>query len=162
MDEPIFSRNQVAQFLDISNSTVLKWIHQGVLVPDFYFDTSTNNLPRPKFKKSSVMAFIRKYSTTGYNGEKLYSVAEISKMIGVTTHALNHYIEIDLLIPDVTYPSCSGQKIGFRKFKRKTVDAFVDGVLSGRPSPHGHQIKLRVHSVEAFREYVEKRGILNV
>lgn len=162
MEDSILSRNQVAEFLKVSNSTVLKWIHQGVLEPDFYFETSTNNLPRPKFKRGSVIAFIEKYSTSAYTGEKLYSVAEIAKMLGVTTHALNHYIEIDLLVPDVSYPSCSGQRVGFRKFKLSTVDAFVADVLAGKPSPRGHKLKFRVHSAKAFRDYVEKRGVLNV
>lgn len=162
MDEPILSRNQVAEFLEVSNSTVLKWIHQGVLVPDFYFETSTYNLPRPKFRRSSVIAFIEKYSTSEYTGEKLYSVAEIAKLIGITTHALNHYIEIDMLVPDVSYPSCSGQRVGFRKFKLSTVDAFVADVLAGKPSPRGHKLKFRVHSAKAFRDYVKKRGVLSV
>lgn len=129
MSEELLTVPAVAKMLYVSEALVFKFIHTGFLVPDSISQTKSGRLPRAKFHRSTVESFLRSCTKTEYNGEALLSVSDVWNMLGITVDALNYYIKMGWIKPDIMYPSFNENR-GLVRFKQSTVDDFVDAMLS--------------------------------
>lgn len=57
---------------------------------------------------------------------RLYSTGEVARLLGVSQSTVQSYISRGLLKPDYAMPSSRDGKSGRRKFKRSTIDAFIE------------------------------------
>lgn len=129
MSEKLLSIPAVAKMLYVSEALVCKFIHADILVPDTIVQTKSGRLPRAKFYRSTVESFLRSCVQTEYNGEPLLSVSDVWNMLGISVDALHYYLKMGWIKPDIMYPSLNNKR-GVIRFKQKTVDDFVDAMLS--------------------------------
>lgn len=124
--DELLTTGDVAKLLNTNVATIHNYINRGILTPDYVIPSASGKLSRRKFKQETVDAFLKSCGIQPDNTERLLSAGEVAIMLGVTVGAVQDFIKMGMLEPDVVLPGSQGKKSGRRKFKVSTVAAFAE------------------------------------
>lgn len=156
-DTTLLSIAEAAELLTVSKTVVLKLADQGYLVPDNVIPTQSGRLTRRKFKKDAVESFFKSCVKTSYHGEELMTITDVINELGVSHDVIYYYVKMGWLTPDIVFPSLNIGKRGLIRFKRDTIDAFVDRMINGQTRWEMGVTKLHDNTLTAFSKYQRNR-----
>lgn len=126
MAEKVYSVKGVADLLGVTRVTVRNYINRGVLKPDSIHKFSNYHGFRYEFKQSTVDAFIQSCSKVSVPCTKLLSTGDVGRILDVTASAIQYYVNIGKLVPDVRLPKRTNGRVGVAYFSHETVMNFLE------------------------------------
>lgn len=126
MDETVYSVQGVAKILGVTSVTVRNYVNRGILKPD-----SIQKYPnylgfRYEFKQSTVDAFVKSCSKVSIPCGQLLTTGDIGRILDVTASAIQYYVNIGKLVPDVRLPKRANGRVGIAYFSHETVMKFIE------------------------------------
>ena len=123
--EKLYTLGDMSRAIGVGINTMRSYVARGLIEPDVIAEYSEGKYMK-LFRQESYDAFIKKCSPSGYDGtEPLLSIGDIAKLLGVTPSAIQYYIKLGLLKPDISLPTRADGKISKTKFTKRTVEEFV-------------------------------------
>ena len=140
--------SEMAQAVGMDAATIRQYVQRGILKVDAFVPAPDKHHHQYMFSQETYDAFVSRCVVGDYNGEVLLSPGKVAKILDVTPSAINYYVRIGKLSPDVVLPSEIDGRISEKRFTIRTIRDFVDG----------YNCRRKEEWQELIREYILKEA----